>query len=230
MAPERLDAGGVADRSRSVGRRMGRRLDRLRNVGRRGVSRSDGRRNGRKRAGGPPLSITNTRTRRLFGEGSRPPGPHLPGLPSGAPGRYHLRAGVGMIRETFPLPGGQLEAVAVGRVLYVLPAIVPTMPTRLRRLLELRREAAITGTCPRCSAALPSVPVHDGGTMRLEHERWCPVSDPALAARAGPLVGSAGGRGMRDAPTPASLYRVPPRDRCLPFSEIVAPRTTPAAR
>lgn len=85
-----------------------------------------------------------------------------------------------MTRETFPLPGGQLEAVAVGRVLYVLPAIVPTMPTRLRRLLELRREAAITGTCPRCSAALPSVPVHDGGTMSLEHERWCPVSDPAL--------------------------------------------------
>lgn len=48
-----------------------------------------------------------------------------------------------MTRETFPLPGGQLEAVAVGRVLYVLPAILPTMPTRLRRLLELRREAAI---------------------------------------------------------------------------------------
>ena len=54
---------------------------------------------------------------------------------------------------TMPSADGHAELVVVGEVAYLLPAIRPDMPPRLRRLLALRRTATIAGRCPRCSDA-----------------------------------------------------------------------------
>jgi hypothetical protein len=60
------------------------------------------------------------------------------------------------------------------------------MPPRLRRLLALRREATITGRCPRCSVSAtggtPLAPCL--GELIMEHEAWCPLADDTV----GPLL------------------------------------------
>jgi hypothetical protein len=77
------------------------------------------------------------------------------------------------------------ELVIVDDVAYLVPAIRPDMPTRLRRLLRLCREATIGGRCPRCSAiAIGCGPLAPGlGELVMEHEAWCPVADGTV----GPL-------------------------------------------
>jgi len=79
-----------------------------------------------------------------------------------------------------------MELVVVGEIAYLLPAIRPDMPPRLRRLLELRRAATIAGQCPRCSAsATGGAPLAPRvGELVMEHERWCPVADGTV----GPLL------------------------------------------
>lgn len=83
---------------------------------------------------------------------------------------------------TMPPVDGQAELVVVGEVAYLLPAIRPDMPPRLRRLLALRRAATIAGCCPRCSASVtggaPLAPRL--GELVMEHERWCPVADDTV--------------------------------------------------
>ncbi len=87
---------------------------------------------------------------------------------------------------TMPSVDGQVELVVVGEVAYLLPAIRPDMPPRLRRLLELRRAATIAGHCPRCSAsATGGAPLAPRlGELVMEHEGWCPVADDTV----GPLL------------------------------------------
>ena len=87
---------------------------------------------------------------------------------------------------TMPSVDGQAELVVVGEVAYLLPAIRPDMPPRLRRLLELRRAATIAGRCPRCSAsATGGAPLAPRlGELVMEHEAWCPVADDTV----GPLL------------------------------------------
>ena len=107
---------------------------------------------------------------------------------------------------TLPSVEGHAELVVVGEVAYLMPAIRPDMPPRLRRLLEVRRAATIVGCCPRCSArATGGAPLAPRlGELVMAHERWCPVADdpvgPLLArywqAHAG-LPGSDGGGATR---------------------------------
>lgn len=80
-----------------------------------------------------------------------------------------------------------VELLVVGDVAYIVPAIRPDMPPRLRRLLLLRREATISGRCPRCTAtATGGGPLAPGlGELVMEHEAWCPVADATL----GPMCG-----------------------------------------
>ena len=87
---------------------------------------------------------------------------------------------------TMPPVDGQAELVVVGEVAYLLPAIRPDMPPRLRRLLALRRAATIAGQCPRCSAgATGGAPLAPRlGELVMEHEGWCPVADDTV----GPLL------------------------------------------
>jgi hypothetical protein len=87
---------------------------------------------------------------------------------------------------TTPSVEGQAELVVVGEVAYLMPAIRPDMPARLRRLLELRRAATIAGHCPRCSAdATGGAPLAPRlGELVTEHETWCPVADDTV----GPLL------------------------------------------
>lgn len=87
---------------------------------------------------------------------------------------------------TTPSVDGQVELVVVGEVAYLLPAIRPDMPPRLRRLLELRRTATIAARCPRCSAgATGGAPLAPRlGELVMAHERWCPVADSTV----GPLL------------------------------------------
>jgi hypothetical protein len=74
---------------------------------------------------------------------------------------------------------GRGELVVIDDVVYLFPAITPDMRPRLRRLLRLRREASITGTCPSCSAiATGGAPVAPRiGELVMEHEAWCQVAD-----------------------------------------------------
>jgi hypothetical protein len=87
---------------------------------------------------------------------------------------------------SYPWVEGHAELVVVGNVAYLMPAIRPDMPPRLRRLLGLRREATIRGHCPSCSAsATGGAPVAPSlGELIMEHERWCPVADDTV----GPLL------------------------------------------
>ncbi len=87
---------------------------------------------------------------------------------------------------TMPPVDGQAELVVVGEVAYLLPAIRPDMPPRLRRLLALRRTATIAGRCPRCAAsATGGAPLAPRlGELAMEHEVWCPVADRTV----GPLL------------------------------------------
>ena len=87
---------------------------------------------------------------------------------------------------TMPSADGHAELIVIGEVAYLLPAIRPDMPPRLRRLLELRRKATIAGRCPRCSAsATGGTPLAPRlGELVMEHERWCPVGDRTV----GPLL------------------------------------------
>lgn len=85
-----------------------------------------------------------------------------------------------------PSVEGHAELLVVGEVAYLMPAIRPNMPPRLRRLLELRRAATIAGCCPRCSAsATRGAPLAPRlGELVMEHESWCPVADDTV----GPLL------------------------------------------
>jgi hypothetical protein len=78
------------------------------------------------------------------------------------------------------------ELLVVGDVGYLVPAITPEMSPRLRRLLALRREATISGRCPRCSAsATAGAPLAPRlGELLMEHETSCPVADDTV----GPLL------------------------------------------
>ncbi len=60
-----------------------------------------------------------------------------------------------------------VQLVVVDQVAYLVPAIRPDMPARLRRLLQLRREATITGQCPRCSATATA-----GGPLAPHLASW----------------------------------------------------------
>ena len=85
-----------------------------------------------------------------------------------------------------PSVDGQVELVVIGEVAYLLPAIRPDMPPRLRRLLELRRAATVAGQCSHCSAgATGGAPLAPRlGELVMEHETWCPVADDKV----GPLL------------------------------------------
>jgi hypothetical protein len=80
----------------------------------------------------------------------------------------------------------RMELMVVDEIAYLLPAIRPDMPPRLRRLLELRRAATILGRCPRCAAsAIGGVPLAPRlGELVMEHAAWCPVADDTV----GPLL------------------------------------------
>jgi hypothetical protein len=82
--------------------------------------------------------------------------------------------------------GGHAELLVIDGIGYLMPAIRPDLPPRLRRLLELRRAATISGRCPRCSAsATGGAPLAPRlGELVMEHEAWCPVSDDTV----GPLL------------------------------------------
>ena len=81
---------------------------------------------------------------------------------------------------------GHAVLLVVDGIGYLLPAIRPDMPPRLRRLLGLRREATIKGRCPSCSAtATGGAPLAPRlGELIMEHEAWCPVADDTV----GPLL------------------------------------------
>jgi hypothetical protein len=85
------------------------------------------------------------------------------------------------------LMGRTGEFLVVGDAAYLVPVIRPDMPRRLQRLLRLRREATISGRCPRCSAAAtrggPLAP--RVGELVMEHAAWCTVADRVV----GPLLG-----------------------------------------
>jgi hypothetical protein len=85
-----------------------------------------------------------------------------------------------------PSVEGHAELVVVGEVAYLLPAIRPDMPLRLRRLLTLRRAATMAGQCPLCAASATSgAPLAPRlGELVMEHEAWCPVADHTV----GPLL------------------------------------------
>ena len=87
---------------------------------------------------------------------------------------------------TMPSIDCHAELVVIGEVAYLLPAVRPDMPPRLRRLLELRRTATIAGRCPRCSAsATGGAPLAPRlGELVMAHEVWCPVADSTV----GPLL------------------------------------------
>jgi len=87
---------------------------------------------------------------------------------------------------TYPWADGRGELLVVDGIGYLLPAIRPDMPPRLRRLLGLRREATIKGRCPSCSAtATGGAPLAPHlGELIMEHERWCPIADDTV----GPLL------------------------------------------
>ena len=53
---------------------------------------------------------------------------------------------------------GHAVLLVVDGIGYLLPAIRPDMPPRLRRLLGLRREATIKGRCPAARRPRPEVP------------------------------------------------------------------------
>jgi hypothetical protein len=74
---------------------------------------------------------------------------------------------------------GRNELLVVGQIGYLVPVIRPGMPPRLQRLLRLRREASITGTCPSCSVtATGGAPLAPRmGELVMEHEAWCQVAD-----------------------------------------------------
>jgi hypothetical protein len=76
-------------------------------------------------------------------------------------------------------PDGRGEFVVVGKVAYLVPAITAEMPPRLQRLLRIRREASVTGTCPSCSAiATGGAPLAPRtGELVMEHEAWCQVAN-----------------------------------------------------
>jgi hypothetical protein len=81
---------------------------------------------------------------------------------------------------------GHAELLVIDGIGYLMPAIRPDMPPRLRRLLGLRREATITGRYPRCEVSAtggaPLTPRLD--ELIMEHESWCPVADDTV----GPLL------------------------------------------
>ena len=81
---------------------------------------------------------------------------------------------------------GHAVLLVVDGIGYLMPAIRPDMPPRLRRLLGLRREATIKGQCPSCSAtATGGAPLAPRlGELVMEHERWCQVADDTV----GPLL------------------------------------------
>jgi hypothetical protein len=49
--------------------------------------------------------------------------------------------------------GDHAELLVIDGIGYLMPAIRPDMSSRLRWLLGLRREATITGRCPRCEVS-----------------------------------------------------------------------------
>ncbi|MFI0937493.1 hypothetical protein [Streptomyces sp. NPDC021020] len=80
------------------------------------------------------------------------------------------------------MPNGRDELWAVGKFLFVLPAIPPNCPALLEYALRLRREATLTGKCTQCGTAaglgtfgnFESVPF---GEAWLPHRSNCPGAD-----------------------------------------------------
>jgi hypothetical protein len=82
---------------------------------------------------------------------------------------------------------GDEEVWRRGRVLFVVRAIPPDAPARLRRALHARREATLYGRCPLCGTndTVTRWPTASAGTAATLHEDGCPAADqwltPALA-------------------------------------------------
>ena len=116
---------------------------------------------------------------------------------------------------TMPSVDDQVELVIVGEVAYLLPAIRPDMPPRLRRLLELRRAATIAGRCPRCSASATGVPRwRTIGELVMAHEALVPGRRRHRGAAARPLL--AGPRPPASAPRAAERRASERPARCAP--------------
>jgi len=64
-----------------------------------------------------------------------------------------------------------------GAVMFVVPAIPPNAPRRLRRALQARRETTLYGRCPLCGG---NDTVTRAGSAATLHENGCPAADELL--------------------------------------------------
>lgn len=75
---------------------------------------------------------------------------------------------------TFDRHHGEDDVYRRGPMAYVIPGIYDRMPPELLAAFRARRQATITGHCPRCEALI------DYTAGKMWHDRRCPISDMYL--------------------------------------------------